>query len=335
MMNTRTRGFTLVELLIVIGLIALLVSILLVSLRGLRQAAGRTDSLSTLRQLAMAHSSYSQENDYRLIPGYIDASMMIDSTPDQPFEDLIVRAPDGTVLDPEDAQSWVWRLAPHFGFDIRALLTDIGDKSLESKFDAEVAAGVYGPATTGPGDIGIADHPAYGLNSIFIGGDSTHGGAYVTDRNPWDPDPAFANEILAATQFSQVKKPARIILFGPTARAATTGALTTAYDDPNLGFAELRPPYLQRDATGQWNMPQWNLGAGGAVIRTTSGAYADGAGLPIVRAGIAEYPVSHLDGSAEVLRLEHLAPRIDSGGAQTMVDMSYWSAFEINMGPGS
>jgi prepilin-type N-terminal cleavage/methylation domain-containing protein/prepilin-type processing-associated H-X9-DG protein len=65
----ESRGFTLVELLVVISIIALLMAVLLPALAKARTQAKRIVCLSGLRQLITAWSAYAENNDGKLVDG--------------------------------------------------------------------------------------------------------------------------------------------------------------------------------------------------------------------------------------------------------------------------
>jgi prepilin-type processing-associated H-X9-DG protein/prepilin-type N-terminal cleavage/methylation domain-containing protein len=64
----RQNAFTLVELLVVIGIIALLISILLPALNGARQSAQTVQCLSNMRQIGLAMAQYINENNGSFVP---------------------------------------------------------------------------------------------------------------------------------------------------------------------------------------------------------------------------------------------------------------------------
>ena len=81
MIQTRKSAFTLVELLVVIGIIALLISILLPALNKVRQQANLVDCKSRLRQMGQALSIYVVDSKGLMPWGVINRNLTGDTAP--------------------------------------------------------------------------------------------------------------------------------------------------------------------------------------------------------------------------------------------------------------
>jgi prepilin-type N-terminal cleavage/methylation domain-containing protein/prepilin-type processing-associated H-X9-DG protein len=73
--SRKAKGFTLVELLVVIGIIALLISILLPSLNRAREQANRVKCASNLRQIGQGIQMYANENKGNFPRTYFDPGL--------------------------------------------------------------------------------------------------------------------------------------------------------------------------------------------------------------------------------------------------------------------
>lgn len=74
LLATNHKGFTLLEVLVSVTIIAILAVVVLVSLRPMLHAANRAGSLGTLRQVGAAASAYRAENHGRLPPRGADTA---------------------------------------------------------------------------------------------------------------------------------------------------------------------------------------------------------------------------------------------------------------------
>ncbi|HMN96917.1 MAG TPA: prepilin-type N-terminal cleavage/methylation domain-containing protein [Phycisphaerales bacterium] len=265
----RRCGFTLAEVLVVIAIIAIVVSIALIAIRSARAGASRSATVSTLRTLTAAWNAYSLDHRQQLLPGFIDDDIQADLG-------IAVALQDGTEVPPAAARTWVWRLAPY------------ADHAWQSFFaEADAAERAALAALYADRDlVEMSRRPSYGLNSIFLGGDSAAAG--LGSLAPWN---SSGDPSIAAVRATELRNPGTLVLFAPTRRATGPGAPETS------GWYELRAPYLAER--------QWEVTAEG-VVAASSFAGPTG-GIPAARRGESVLPVAFADGSASTVAVEELA----------------------------
>ncbi len=314
-MMTNRRGFTIIELLLTIGLVLLLASLIIVALRGVIHAAKRADTSNALRQMTQAYISYAGDHNYALMPGYASKVKVTELgiNPRMGSGNFLVSAAadEISLLNASDASSYVWRLAPYMDNTWATMFVDYRSPELNARLSDEFNAGIYGLSTaanSGADSMGISLLPSIGLNSIYLGGDDVHGSSELRALNPWD-NPSGK---VAATRMTEVKNPRRIILFGATKYYDQEDLYSEYPDFPDQdlpdgvlwGYGELRPPYIQpKDDEGFLRFAQWHLTYvdGVTTIEVENHFNTTGGGLPAGRWGgrrtMPIVPVSHLDGS--------------------------------------
>jgi prepilin-type N-terminal cleavage/methylation domain-containing protein len=179
----RIRAFTLVELLVVIGIIALLIAILLPALQKARIQAKRTQDLSNIRQVAIACVAYATENKGVWPLGSKIGPNLTNYPPAQGGDDMLFinSYTFGYLLqfmsNVGTAQTWMNAQFPTTGGQLPNPL-DIGLKrrfGCTSFIDAALDSATYG---TNLGDIGAilpqypeTDPNGPGYNPTFLGFD--------------------------------------------------------------------------------------------------------------------------------------------------------------------
>jgi prepilin-type N-terminal cleavage/methylation domain-containing protein len=143
-----SSGFTLVEMLVVIGIIALLGALLLPALAGARRSAEKTRELNSVRQVGVGWQLYSEYNNGRILPGYLAPEV-------QTAWNLSYKVSyDGSAIPAADAAPYPWRLLPYMDH-AHYLLHDYAHEEDDDPRE-ELSA--------------IANQPAWGYNATYLGG---------------------------------------------------------------------------------------------------------------------------------------------------------------------
>lgn len=277
MRRPRSAAFTIIELLIVIGIISLLIGLIMTALIGVRKQGHKTLEKNEIRQVGNAWLKYSQLHRDRITPGWLSPATQEKWETEITFPDgtLIPPAPYYSNDQPNIAGPWTWRLLPYMDNDMRLVRGNRKDETFNQWDELDDTM-----------KLDIAEAPCFGLNGYFLGG--------VWDR--WYPEirrshPRFVTVEdgqqrqvnLTTTSLSMLANPSRVIAF-----------ITNAAGEPGV------PNERLDSGPGHWlatpdrlaDTQQWELTKGLDIN------YVEGASAPIGRYGgppVTWHPDGHVD----------------------------------------
>jgi len=239
--SSRTFGFTLVELLVVIGVIAILVAVITHAASSLGETAERGREMAAARALGTAWTVYATDNRGAVLPGYASGFAAED-----PFGN-----PLETETVPVAAKRWPWRLASYLGNDLSALYSDGTRLTPGLNGDQEYSEVLYE----------VSAYPSFGLNSLFVGGDENYGGFSEIFQETFG---SFYVERL-----STVRHPEKVTVFATT--RSNTGAPGSGETTLHEGYFRALPPAWTSDFWASEYDPEDPASAGNLSPRHDAG----------------------------------------------------------------
>jgi prepilin-type processing-associated H-X9-DG protein len=198
------RGFTIVELLVVIGIAALMIALLFPALSAMRASGRQAVESNAARHLMAGYLNYAAIHKDVLLPGYGDWVPYRDGHPlSRPLRafDKAGREISGGQLDIAKKR-YVWRLAPFLSFELRGLYTNENQDLLEELQQKSHAEYLYLASLA----------PSLGLNSEWLGGEAS-GEAYGF----LPPDSSLRDTVdfnqYYITSVSQARNPMKLLVF--------------------------------------------------------------------------------------------------------------------------
>lgn len=259
------RGFTIVELLATIAIIAALMSLLLVGLQAARRASKSTKERANIKQVYMAWQQYANTYDDAAMPGFIEAEV-------QQLWNVKYKGSDRkTPIPAQYCETYPHRLMPYLDHSAD-ILYDYMERGDDDFFKPNADTDGDGSVEfNDPGMLAMSRNPAFGYNAYYIGGwwRQVNGGAKLRFGNAvWQDSTGQAHQgKVVALKASGLERPSSMIVFcGSALRSTGFYKTSTELDD---GAAWVVPHILAGEA--MWS--PWD-GSGFGNMQTSGQAMA-------------------------------------------------------------
>ena len=228
-------GFTIVEMLVVVAVVAALLGLLLPALRAFRSTGRQTVELNAGRHLIAAYTNYAAAHNDWVLPGYAE---WIPNVPNSSgARSLLARDATGKFIQGGPLETakkrYLWRLAPYLNYNLRGLYTNQNEELLEQLEQQDYTSYLYLASL----------FPSLGLNSEWVGGDDQAYG-FLPPTNPLRNQLDFNRYYV--TSMAQVRTPDKLMVFG-SARGK----------DPDLqpveGYFRIQSPYFTVLTGARWS----------------------------------------------------------------------------------
>ena len=262
---SRIRGFTIVELLVVIGIISILLAILAPALGGVKRRSMKFQETNSLREISKAWNLYANAFSGAALPGYLDPGMQhVPPGWNGEYEYHTPTPGTNNIVIPEGlAAPWTWRLLPYFAYDHSTVHGHLDEPEIDqSNMTAPIEAWE------------IASKPGFGYNGYYIGGwwemvDIDNDGIddipryrfyqATADLNGDDTIEQHELARVVVRTISQIRRSTEIVVFCSSSKVDP--GVYKKWNDDQPGHHIVTPPWLAGEH--QWGFPTGGAGGDG------------------------------------------------------------------------